>query len=256
MASNEKPLRSGEALFGRRGIDLDNLMQLKEVFGDQGLLDEQQFVEAFGSVLGGTNAPSDQLTHLFMKIDADSDGKVDWEEFTNYMFLDTQDVKDIQDDNQKTFMLSEEGLQAFNRSNGPHFKLPEPITSMVSLRDTHYVSCGRDAIRLWNAATLESAGSIANIQHGGTDYVTCCCVMTYCNRLAVGSMANCITFYDLNNPQDPRSKRPVGRIQKKHLKEATPLCLSYWHDADAKTEVLFVGDDTGAVTVYRVLLGR
>jgi Ca2+-binding EF-hand superfamily protein len=31
-----------------------------------------------------------QLKQLFMKIDADSNGSVDWDEFTNFMFLKRQ----------------------------------------------------------------------------------------------------------------------------------------------------------------------
>ena len=63
------------------------------MFGNDGELDEQGFVGAFGSILGD-NLSDQQLTHLFMKIDANSDGSVDWDEFTNYMFLDNQDTED------------------------------------------------------------------------------------------------------------------------------------------------------------------
>ena len=48
-----------------------------------------QFLEAFGEVLG-KNLTLEQLTHLFMKIDANSDGSVDWDEFTNFMLLTNQ----------------------------------------------------------------------------------------------------------------------------------------------------------------------
>jgi hypothetical protein len=43
-----------------------------------------QFREVFGKVLGG-NLSYDQMTMLFMKIDANSDGTVDWDEFSTYM---------------------------------------------------------------------------------------------------------------------------------------------------------------------------
>ena len=47
-------------------------------------LDEAQFVTAFSRVLGD-QLTEQQLTHLFMKIDANSDGEVDWDEFTSFM---------------------------------------------------------------------------------------------------------------------------------------------------------------------------
>ncbi|KAJ3393876.1 hypothetical protein HDU84_000839 [Entophlyctis sp. JEL0112] len=43
-----------------------------------------QFREVFGKVLGG-GLSHDQMTMLFMKIDANSDGTVDWDEFSTYM---------------------------------------------------------------------------------------------------------------------------------------------------------------------------
>ena len=46
-----------------------------------------QFISAFGKVLGkGLNYK--QLNQLFMKIDADSGGSVDWNEFMNYMLIE------------------------------------------------------------------------------------------------------------------------------------------------------------------------
>lgn len=67
-------------------------MELRELFEqadkDQGnTLDIDEFTEAFGGVLGkGMNEK--QLKQLFMKIDADSNGGVEWHEFMNYMLLE------------------------------------------------------------------------------------------------------------------------------------------------------------------------
>ena len=82
-------------------INLHQLMELKAAFEradtDQGgSLDMEEFLEAFGEVLG-KNLTHEQLTHLFMKIDANSDGSVDWDEFTNYMLLETQAASDMSD---------------------------------------------------------------------------------------------------------------------------------------------------------------
>ena len=70
-------------------INLHQLMELKAAFDRAdidggGSLDMDEFLEAFGEVLG-KNLTHEQLTHLFMKIDANSDGSVDWDEFTNYI---------------------------------------------------------------------------------------------------------------------------------------------------------------------------
>ena len=86
-----------------------------EVSGDADGLDMDQFVHVFETVLGGkhpkpqkeTNTEEDKieedpgkeakskryLTHLFMKIDANSDGTVDWEEFLNFLLLENQGLE-------------------------------------------------------------------------------------------------------------------------------------------------------------------
>lgn len=55
--------------------------------GSQGF-DIDKFREVFIDVLGG-NMSFDQMTMLFMKIDANSDGTVDWDEFSSYMMAGT-----------------------------------------------------------------------------------------------------------------------------------------------------------------------
>ena len=84
-------------------------------------LDMDQFVKVFQTVLGGANKKENEndnddvsnkntinsmvtdeeeeknskryLTHLFMKIDANSDGTVDWEEFLNFLLLENQGLE-------------------------------------------------------------------------------------------------------------------------------------------------------------------
>ena len=82
-------------------INLHQLMELKAAFDRAdtdggGSLDMEEFLEAFGEVLG-KNLTHEQLTHLFMKIDANSDGSVDWDEFTNFMLLENQANADMSD---------------------------------------------------------------------------------------------------------------------------------------------------------------
>lgn len=69
-------------------------MELREAFDladlDRGgALELEEFIEAFGEVIG-KNMNMKQLRQLFMKIDADSNGSVEWPEFMNYMLLENQ----------------------------------------------------------------------------------------------------------------------------------------------------------------------
>ena len=74
-------------------------MELREAFeaadiDKGGALEIDEFVEAFGGVIGkGMN--SKQINQLFMKIDADSNGSVDWNEFMNYMLLENETLSSM-----------------------------------------------------------------------------------------------------------------------------------------------------------------
>lgn len=71
-------------------------MQLKEKFNaadsDQGgALELEEFVAAFGSVLGH-NLTKKELIQLFMRIDTNSDGSIDWDEFMNFIILENENL--------------------------------------------------------------------------------------------------------------------------------------------------------------------
>lgn len=51
-----------------------------------GELDIDEFCDQLGPYLG-KNLSKEEISQLFMKIDADAGGTVDWDEFSNYMFL-------------------------------------------------------------------------------------------------------------------------------------------------------------------------
>lgn len=55
-----------------------------------GELDCEEFCEQLGPYLG-KGLSKQQIMQLFMKIDADCGGTVDWDEFSNYMFLNKAD---------------------------------------------------------------------------------------------------------------------------------------------------------------------
>lgn len=53
--------------------------------------DLEGFIKTFAAVLGEMNADiREELRILFMKIDANSDGEVDWEEFTTFLIATDQ----------------------------------------------------------------------------------------------------------------------------------------------------------------------
>ena len=80
-------------------INLQHIMELREKFDEAdidkgGELDIDEFTDAFGSILAKNMNPK-QLNQLFMKIDADSNGSVEWHEFMNYMLLENMTLSSM-----------------------------------------------------------------------------------------------------------------------------------------------------------------
>ncbi|KAL3671073.1 hypothetical protein V7S43_004255 [Phytophthora oleae] len=80
MALPRTKKRSG-TVFSRDEIGVEQLQSLKERFAD-GDLTEKEFVSLFREIVDASLSET-QLTELFQKIDANSDGTVDWDELTN-----------------------------------------------------------------------------------------------------------------------------------------------------------------------------
>jgi Ca2+-binding EF-hand superfamily protein len=80
-------------------INLQHIMELREAFESADVdggndLDETEFIEHFGDVIG-KGMKGKELKMLFMKIDADAGGSVDWNEFMNYMLLENQTLSSM-----------------------------------------------------------------------------------------------------------------------------------------------------------------
>jgi len=74
-------------------------MELREAFDiadtdHGGALELDEFIDAFGEIIG-KDMSMKQLNQLFMKIDADSNGSVDWPEFMNYMLIENHTLSSM-----------------------------------------------------------------------------------------------------------------------------------------------------------------
>lgn len=69
--------------FDKANCDLDSGLNLDE------------FVTAFGNILGKTMRKH-EIVNLYMKIDVNCDGKVDWSEFMEYMLLQNHGIEKLE----------------------------------------------------------------------------------------------------------------------------------------------------------------
>ena len=80
-------------------MDLTIIMKLKEAFDAANIdkdnsLDLQEFEAAFGEMIA-QGASKKEVKRLFMKIDADANGSVDWKEFMNYILLENETLSSM-----------------------------------------------------------------------------------------------------------------------------------------------------------------
>ena len=242
-------------------------MELREAFDiadtdKGGALELDEFIEAFGAIIGkGMNHK--QLQQLFMRIDADSNGSVEWHEFMNYMLLENQTLSSMKQEHSE-YLKSQIPDPAPHKINCHSDMItsifiilpnPEEVTYNPDRpepyrRKMKYVTGSRDGkIKIWNAFTmkLELNGEITVVKD---IWVTCISYMTLSLQLIAGSANRMISFYDLKNTQN---HIPVSRIEGL---VGIPLCLEYyqWPDNnnDSNLETILVGDDLGICHMYTI----
>ena len=226
-------------------INLHQLMELKAAFEradtDQGgSLDMEEFLEAFGGVLG-ENLTTTQLIHLFMKIDANSDGSVDWDEFTQFMLLENQAAADMSDRSFAVrYMEQDPRLCDPNPKSVHHRDMIEQILLIgKGTQQEKLVTSARDGtVRVWNASTL---AHVKTIKVSESSWITDCKYFGASNRLAVACVDRSVYLYD-NGSYDEATRVALSGV------DTSPLSLGTWNDQQA--EKLIVGDDDGHVTLY------
>mgnify|MGYP006075822287 FL=1 len=92
-------------------FQLEELSQLRKIYKEHdGELNAKEFVRQLRAVLKpeySAGISAEALNHLFMKIDANSDGTVSWDEFVSFLFLSNAEnnTDSGHDQNQKLFSL-------------------------------------------------------------------------------------------------------------------------------------------------------
>ena len=209
-------------------INLHQLMELKAAFEradtDQGgSLDMEEFLEAFGGVLG-ENLTTTQLIHLFMKIDANSDGSVDWDEFTQFMLLENQAAADMSDRSFAVrYMEQDPRLCDPNPKSVHHRDMIEQILLIgKGTQQEKLVTSARDGtVRVWNASTL---AHVKTIKVSESSWITDCKYFGASNRLAVACVDRSVYLYD-NGSYDEATRVALSGV------DTSPLSLGTWRRA-------------------------
>ncbi|RQM19506.1 hypothetical protein B5M09_011466 [Aphanomyces astaci] len=216
---------------------LPELMKLHHVFQQRGALNEKQFVGHFHAILE-TNAWSPtHISQLFMKIDANSDGSVDWDEFTNFMFVHSQSAHDA------ATQLASVAFVVPQDENLVHVLVAfQPLPPGAACG--HFVSSSLDGtIKTWNAGWTP----LASFRALGKTTSNCVTAMAYLQasgKIALASLHGGVQFFDLVSAD----KTAQSHVPSGALHHATPLALCAMVDDDTGQDVLYIGDDVGGVT--------
>jgi hypothetical protein len=230
--------------FSRDKITFNALRQLREHFAEP--LNESEFIETMRSIL--PKLPQRKLAHLFAKIDVNSDGTVDWDEFTNFMFLeDQQDDSGAQGDGAK------DGYAPVPAHSDAEAEGHSVVGIVVLPTEDKVLSASYDGVvSVWDAERYNCIGRMITLEDPraiggracGIDALTSVQWMAHSRLLAVASIKNSVTFWDIE------SMKVAGKIPSMDLRHTAPLCCAYNYDAASHREQLAIGSDEGSIVMY------
>lgn len=135
------------------------------------------------------------LGKLFMRIDADSDGIVDWDEFATYMLLESQGSASVRDF-ANSVTLEQPPVPSCPESWLHH----APVTNISAIKlpsgAERYVTTSKDGtVKLWNVKDLKLARTLQS----GSSWATCSGYLPLTNKLLIGSFSRTLKIVDLNS---------------------------------------------------------
>ncbi|KAI8610964.1 hypothetical protein BC830DRAFT_1143331 [Chytriomyces sp. MP71] len=267
---NKDNILKDKALYrAEREINLNHFRELMTVFQERGnkSMTIDDFKGSFGKVLGeGLN--EEQMALLFMKIDANTDNAIDWEEFSTFMLLRAERQSQMQEEAITQLFEVPNPMNPTPRHISPH---RESIVNVLYLEHNRkYVTCSREGtVCFWSdkfrlqkcylnvglkTLTLDGRevmkllGTNKNnpLLDRETPWIHDILHMKPLNKYAIASDNHEITFYHGTTWQ--------SKIRF-DLKDSVALCLDFWYDSDnpdVETCSLLFGTDGGYVYTVQI----
>ncbi|EGF76597.1 hypothetical protein BATDEDRAFT_92606 [Batrachochytrium dendrobatidis JAM81] len=183
----------------------------------------------------GENISHEQMKQLFMKIDANSDETVTWDDFSAYMMtvsIETDDLRDILDERNRKIVTM------------PHKDMVIRI-EYVS-RERKYLSVSRDGVVcLWSRALKLNRSINTKELYSKTSWTQDARFMHKHNKLIIISNDRQLCIYDIFSIK-PRLVTTITQL------EHNPLCVAFSANYDEKTDLILFGDDGGYINVLSI----
>ncbi|KAI8614723.1 WD40-repeat-containing domain protein [Chytriomyces sp. MP71] len=222
-------------------MNIQHFEQLQKIFeahknddGSSGF-DINKFREVFGKVLGG-GLSYDQMTMLFMKIDANSDGTVDWDEFSTYMMAgamgETENFMSVIDEKIRRLI------------NGPHKDMIKKIDFVP--KERKYITVSREGIVGLYGLNLKLQKTIDTKKFTPSmSWVADSLFMHDHGKLIIITDDRQLCIFDILSIK----ARLIACIAQL---ENSPLCLAYAPQYDDSGDLILFGDDGGYVNVLQI----
>ncbi|KAI8804253.1 WD40-repeat-containing domain protein, partial [Cladochytrium replicatum] len=247
-----------------REMNLQSFRELMRIFqnaskSEEGGLTMEEFKKAFGIVLGH-NLTEEQMGLLFMKIDANTDGSIDWDEFSTYMLLRAEGQNNMLEA-EETVLFAQNGGAGGQIIPTPHRDMVKRVLFLDGLRK--WVSCSRDGtLCIWSdrlklqktfrslrkTNELEAkTGANASVKASATSrWIHDFGYLGNVNKIVTASDDHQITIYDMT------TMYPEIRLD---TEDSVPLCLDFYYDADNADNdecMLLYGTDSGTVHIFNI----
>ncbi|XP_022086406.1 WD repeat-containing protein on Y chromosome-like isoform X1 [Acanthaster planci] len=222
-------------------INLEHLNKLKHSFEtvdteNSGTLTLDQFKSVIRSSLGLRGRNDEQITALFMKIDSNSEGYIEWDQFCTYMQLEYEEKEDAYRRQKDVEIHTPANLE-----NMPH---REPVLRITNMSDGTFVATSQDGtISFWNGnMELKRTKSVMTEQNATRQkpkWVTDFVLMPQYNKFILGTGDREIQFYELSTFE------PYCQVTGL---ETTPLKITYCATGYDECLIMY-GDSEGCINI-------
>ncbi|XP_070571095.1 WD repeat-containing protein on Y chromosome-like [Ptychodera flava] len=238
----------------------DHLQKLQSIFEEAdedggGGLDIDEFRQAMKKTMGAGQVDDRQLAIVFMKVDANCDGTVDWDEYLSYMLLEYQE-RDLMNNLFKDVPFPKQlrEISSNHRDMISSVKFLPTIThrhGSVADESDHsvgrYISVSKEGVVNFWTLDMNNLRSVTLEQPRDKVkpmWITDMVCMPNINMIAMSSTERDLCFYDVNGSKFDKVFQVSGM-------EHAALCMDYWYDVkNMNNAVLCFGDAGGNVCVF------
>ncbi|XP_078611049.1 WD repeat-containing protein on Y chromosome-like isoform X2 [Branchiostoma floridae x Branchiostoma japonicum] len=238
----------------------DHLQKLQQIFEEAdddggGGLDPDEFRQAIKRTMGNKTVDDHELEILFMKVDTNCDGTVDWDEYLSYMLLEYQE-KDIMSTTFRgvPFPMPLRGIPSSHRDTINAISYYQLLTNRhgVTANDAdnpggRYITMSKEGvINFWNSEMIALQRTVTLEQPRDKTmslWLTDLVAMANVNMVAISSSEREISFYDCS------ATKFELQFQITALDKAV-MTMDYWFDYNNLNScLLLMGDAGGNVSI-------